>query len=123
MPKMAGHIKQLETISSVKENLDELKIFGEKIELSKIRMQTIKDKIEITRSQVESVEEVKEEEKKDEAVGAQSQYVAVEGDEIDQIVEKFMKDRDDSVQVVRISEGIYKIGDKQVSLKLEGESN
>ena len=72
-------------------------------------MLTIKDKIEIYRSQVESVEEVIEDEKKDDDVdaGAKSQYKAVEDDDIDLIVEKFMQSRDASVPVSRISPGFY----------------
>ena len=76
-------MRKLKTVDSVKDYLETFKAFGEKLHLVQLRLETIKDKIEISRNTVEAVEEVPEEPVVEESAAEASKYTAAEDDEID----------------------------------------
>ena len=53
-------VKDLEQFPSASQLLEKMKNFGEKLKLAELRMDTIKDKIEIFSSQVNSFQEMPE---------------------------------------------------------------
>ena len=57
IPIMTPLVKDLNHFDSIRDHLEQMKVFGEKLELEELRMATIKDKIEIFVSQVDSFEE------------------------------------------------------------------
>ena len=54
---MTPQVKDLQYFDSIKVQLEQMRVFGEKLELQELRMSTIKDKIEIFASQVENLVE------------------------------------------------------------------
>ena len=61
-------MRDLEQFESIKAQLDDMKVFGEKLKLNELRMATIKDKIEIFASQVDAFREQAEPESTETAV-------------------------------------------------------
>ena len=74
IPQTVPQVRDLDRVTSVRGQLDEMKNFGESLKLAELRMATIKDKIEIFSSQVASFMEMPEigleEESKDAATAA-----------------------------------------------------
>ena len=53
IPQMAPQVKDLNHFESIRSHLEEMKAIGEQLKLAELRMQTIKDKIDIFSNQVE----------------------------------------------------------------------
>ena len=94
-------------ITSVKEPLESMKTFGAKLKTNQLRMITIKDKIQIMRNQVESVQEMPEQPAEETKVEPKTAYDAVEDDAIDQLVKKYLADIEITISVKRIQEAVY----------------
>ena len=60
IPQTVPQVRDLNHFSSVSQQLQKMKNFGEKLKLAELRMATIKDKIEIFSSQVNSFVEMPE---------------------------------------------------------------
>ena len=59
IPRMSIDFKNETSVGSVKQPLELMKVFGGKLKTNSLRMNTIKDKLQIMRIQVEKVEEQK----------------------------------------------------------------
>ena len=70
IPKTVPQVRDLDHFTSLKTQLDEMKSFGESLKLAELRMATIKDKIEIFSSQVDSFMEMPETGPEEESKGA-----------------------------------------------------
>ena len=70
IPKTVPQVRDLDHFTSLKTQLDEMKNFGESLKLAELRMATIKDKIEIFSSQVDSFMEMPENGPEEESKGA-----------------------------------------------------
>lgn len=126
MPTLANQIRKMSEIDSVKEQLDELKTLGEKLALNNLRMITIKDRIMLMSSQVDSIRQLteKELEKAMDRISAftglshklpqsfEGYQVVDESDPVDKLVGKYFVEKYAGVVISRISAQFYIVGDK-----------
>ena len=123
---MTAQVRDLDHFDSIRSQLEQMKVFGEKLELQELRMSTIKDKIEIFASQVQSLVEqpVQAQELAQETQTLQKVYVAVDADDpLDCLVSTAMTERFKGITVVRQAAGLYLIQGKSVTVSVEGEKN
>lgn len=103
------HQVREEMPENVDGKLKELSAFKKKIELNNLRMITIKDKIEEMSGTVSRIEVLPQ---------PDPEQVIQEGDPIESLVQQFINE---SFNLIKVSDGLYRLGDKSVSIRLHPE--
>ena len=101
IPQMAPQVKDLNHFESIRSHLEEMKAIGEQLKLAELRMQTIKDKIDIFSNQVEGFTEQADMEEAEETPTVSLYTVVDEEDPIDVLVGAAMTERFANVTISR----------------------
>lgn len=113
IPKMAKQVKKLDHIDSIESQLEEMKVFGQRLDQQELRMSTIRDKLEIYSSQVQSFTEQPVVENQTQAVvetSTESIYTVVDPeDPIDVLVGATLTAEFAEINVLRQSTSLYSI--------------
>ena len=121
---MSIDLQNQETVESVKQPLELLKVLGGKLKTNNLRMNTIKDRLEMSRIQVENVKEQKQEQASQEVEESKGvAYEAVADDAIDQLVKKLLSSKPIEVSIYRVHEGVYQIADKTLPIQINSDND